>query len=83
MNSFPASYHHTEVFRFRHVKPGHVFEVTQESATEAVPAGHYVRASARKALPCTYNEWAGVHINADTCGVVYVPVQLPVRMTQV
>ena len=83
MTTVPATYHHTEVFRFRHVKPGHVFEVTEESATESVPAGHYVRASARKALPCTYNEWTGPHINADRCGVVYVPVQLPVKMTQV
>ena len=81
MNTIPAKYHHTEVFRFRHVKPGHVFEVTEESATESVPAGHYVRASARKALPCTYNEWTGPEIYASP--VVYVPVQLPVKQTQV
>ena len=83
MTVIPATYHHTEVFRFRHVKPGNVFEVTRESATKSVPAGHYVRASARKALPCTYNEWTGPHINANTCGVVYVPAQLPVKMTQI
>ena len=83
MTNIPERYHHSEVFRFRHVKPGNVFEVTEESATEAVPAGHYVRASARKALPCTYNEWTGPHIKTDTCGVIYVPVSLPVRMTQV
>lgn len=78
-----ANYHHTEIFRFRHVIVGRVFEVTAQSATDNVPAGHYMRASARKALPCTYNEWAGPHINADTCGVVYVPAQLPVIQTQV
>ena len=78
-----ATYHHTETFRFRHVIVGRVFEVTAQAATDNVPAGHYVRASARKALPCTYNEWTGTHINADTCGVVYVPVQLPVIQPQV
>jgi hypothetical protein len=79
----PATYHHSEVFRFRHVKPGNVFEVTKEAATRNVPAGYYVRASARKALACTYDEWTGPHIDANTCGVVYVPANLPVKMTQV
>tara|TARA_R100001463_G_scaffold15743_3_gene40946 strand:- start:3470 stop:3733 length:264 start_codon:yes stop_codon:yes gene_type:complete len=86
---YPAAYHSMEVFRFRHVKVGHVFEVTEKSATRNVPAGHYVRASARKALPCTYSSnvnsklESSVHVNADTCGVVYVPAHLPVIQTQV
>ena len=78
-----ARYHWPETFRFRHVIPGRVFQVTPESAPDNVPAGHYVKASARKALPCTYNEWLGPHVNADTCGVVYVPAQMPVIQTQV
>ena len=83
MSSFtPATYHHSECFRFRHVKPGLVFEVTQESATETVPAGHYVRASQRKALPCSYSVWEGPHVTAEN-GVVYVPADLPVIQTQV
>lgn len=79
----PARYHHTEVFRFRHVRPGHVFRVTPESATPAVPAGFYVRATARKALPCTYCEWSNKpHVNASD-GVRYVPANLPVIQVQV
>jgi len=44
----PANYHHTQVFRFRHVRLGNVFRVTPESATPDVPAGYYVRATARR-----------------------------------
>ena len=84
MPSFtPADYHHTQVFRFRHVRPGHVFRVTEESATQDVPAGHYVRASVRKALPCTYSEWSNKpHVKAED-GVRYVPANLPVIQVQV
>lgn len=81
--NYPASYHHTQVFRFKHVKPGSVFEVTKAAATEDVPAGHYVRASVRKALPCQYDQWAGVpHVTAEN-GVRYVPANLPVVQTWV
>lgn len=79
----PALYHHTQVFRFRHVRPCHVFRVTQESATPDVPAGFYLRVSPRKALPCTYDEWSNSpHVSAD-CGVHYVPAHLPVVQVQV
>lgn len=79
----PTPYHHTEVFRFRHVKPGHVFRVTTESATADVPAGYYVRATARKALPCEYSEWSNKpHVISEN-GVRYVPANLPVIQVQV
>lgn len=79
----PANYHHTQVFRFRHVRPGNVFRVTPESATPDVPAGYYVRATARKALPCTYDEWSNKpHVVAEN-GVRYVPANLPVVQVQV
>ena len=77
-----ARYHFPETFRFRHVIKGRVFEIIKETATDSVPAGHYVRASARKAIPCTYSEWTGPHIAADA-GVVYVPADMPVVQTQV
>lgn len=79
----PTPYRWPEVFRFRHVKPGHVFYVRPENATPDVAAGHYVRATPRKALPCTYSEWsAKPHVNAAD-GVRYIPANLPVDQTQV
>lgn len=79
----PASYHHTQVFRFRHVRPGNVFRVTAESATIEVPAGYYIRATARKALPCEYSEWSNrAHVIAEK-GIRYIPANLPVVQVQV
>lgn len=79
----PAPYHHAQVFRFRHVRPYHVFRVTEQSATPEVPAGFYLRVSPRKALSCTYDEWTNSpHVNAG-CGVRYVPARLPVVQVQV
>lgn len=81
--NYPARYYWPEVFRFRHVRPGRVFRVTEAVATEAVPAGYYVRTSPRKALPCTYSEWSNKpHVNAAD-GVRYVPAQMPVIQVQV
>lgn len=81
--NYPANYHHTQTFRFKHVQPGHVFRVTEASATADVPAGYYVRASVRKALPCTYCEWSNKpHVRAED-GVRYVPANLPVVQVQV
>jgi len=80
---YPEAYRFPEVFRFRHVRPGHVFRVTEAAASEQVPAGYYVRASVRKALPCTYCEWsARPHVDA-AAGVRYVPASLPVVQVQV
>jgi hypothetical protein len=79
----PAAYHHTDVFRFRHVRLGNVFQVTEAVATDDVPSGFYVRASARKALPCSYCGFSGrAHVDSRD-GVRYVPAQLPVIQTQV
>ena len=79
----PASYHHSQVFRFRHVRPSSVFRVTEESATPDVPAGYYLRVSPRKAFPCTYCEWSNKpHVNCSD-GVRYVPANLPVVQVQV
>jgi len=79
----PTPYHHTQVFRFRHVRPCHVFRVTEAWATPEVPAGFYLRVSPRKAIPCTYDEWApGPHIPANA-GVRYLPANLPVLEVQV
>ena len=79
----PETYSFPETYRFRYVRPGEVFEVISETATESVPAGRYVRASKRKAIPCTYGDWdKGPHIAADA-GVVYVPAALPVKQLQV
>lgn len=81
--NYPARYHWPEPFRFRHVRPGHVFRITEESATAEAPAGYYVRASVRKALPCTYSEFdPRPHVRAED-GVRYVPLQLPVVQVQV
>lgn len=83
MTFIPASYHHTQVFRFRHVRPGNVFRVTAESATADVPAGYYIRATARKALPCEYSECSNrPHVVAEN-GVRYIPADLPVVQVQV
>lgn len=83
MTFIPASYHHTQVFRFRHVRPGNVFRVTAESATADVPAGYYIRTTARKALPCEYSECSNrPHVVAEN-GVRYIPADLPVVQVQV
>lgn len=79
----PADYHHTQVFRFRHVRPSHVFRVTEASATPEIAAGYYIRISPRKALPCTYSEWTNKpHVNCND-GVRYIPANMPVIQVQV
>lgn len=83
MASVHDRYTWPETYRFRHVYKGETFQVIEETATEAVPAGYYVRASKRKAIPCAYCEWSNSpHISADA-GVVYVPAALPVKQLQV
>ena len=77
-----ATYCFPETFRFRHVIKGRVFEIKESCATENFPAGHYVRASARKAIPCTYSAFSGPHIKANS-GVGYIPADLPVVQTTV
>lgn len=79
----PAQYHWPDIFRFRHVKPGYVFKVRPEHATASVEPGYYIRATARKALPCQYSEFGGEpHVAADS-GVRYIPSNLPVEQTWV
>ena len=77
-----TTYRFPETFRFRHVIKGRVFEIKKEHATAEFPAGHYVRASARKAIPCTYSIFSGPHIDCDS-GVRYIPANLPVVQTTV
>ncbi len=83
MTFTPARYRFPETFRFRHVKPGLVFEIKQQHATAEFEAGHYVRVGSRKALPCCYHEWSNTcHVNAAD-GVRYIPANLPVTQVQV
>lgn len=71
----PARYRWPEVFRFRHVE--RTFRVRDADAIPAVPAGDYLRVSARKAIPCRVDFNGAPHIAAGA-GVVYVPAALPV-----